>query len=344
MADDKVPPMSNQADFDLPEGAKPLKTWSYLSGDRRRPSEYEVVSTRLFYNRDDPERPWTIGLNQPLNVWYKKYANGSPLAHDDFEAFRDPDQMTYRAYTVIQDGQESYVDGLLEHNAGLGDDTQYPDDWANILASLYAPGRYLLHTVQMSSSYLFHMAPASTIGICSSFQASDQLRWVSRIAYRTVELANSRPGFGFNENERVHWENDEAWQGFRELMEKVLVAYDWGETFVACNLIAKPVIDETFFRQFGNVARANGDTLLGLLGEAALRDSDRSRRWAGELVRFLQEKEGNQNHLDKWVAKWLPLANQAVDAFCAALPDGEPAAEAAKRDAKNFRKGLGLSG
>ncbi len=342
MANDKAPPMSNEADYDLPEGAKPLKTWSYLAENKRRPSEYEVVSTRLFYNRDDPDRPWTIGLNQPLNVWYKKYANGSPLSHDAWDDFRDPDQMTYRTYTVIQDGQENYVDGLIEHNAGIGDDKDYPDEWTQTLASLYAPSRYPLHTVQMASSYLFHMAPASTIGICSAFQASDQLRWVSRTAYRTVELANHRPGFGFNENERAHWEDDDAWQGFRELMEKILVARDWGETFTSLCLVAKPAIDETIFRQLGNTAKAQGDSLLSLLAEAALRDCDRSRRWAGELVRFLQEKDGNQKHLDDWVAKWVPLADAAIESFCAALPDSEGAGDAAKRDTQIFRKSLGL--
>jgi toluene monooxygenase system protein E len=340
----KEPTMSNKADYDPPEGVKPLKTWSYLSKSKRVPSEYEVVSTRLTYHRDDPKRPWNVGLNEPINVWYRKYGIDCPLKHDDWEAFRDPDEVTYRAYNTIQDGQENYVDGLLEHYAKLGDDKVYPEEWVKILAGLYAPGRYLLHAAQMASSYLFIIAPSSPIGLCSSFQAADQLRWVQRVAYRTVELANNRPGFGFNEAERQHWEEDAAWQGFRELMEKVLVTYDWGECFTSLCLVAKPAIDEAFFRQFGHVARSRQDTLLGLLAEAALRDGDRSRRWVGALVRFLQEKDGNQKHLDAWVAKWTPLADKAIDAFCAALPDGEAAAEAAKGETRNFRSGLGLGG
>ena len=342
MADNEHP-MSNKADYDWPAGAKPLKTWSYLSKSKRAPSEYEVVTPRLFYNRDDPARPWTIGLNEPLNVWYRKYGNGSPLQHDDWEAFRDPDEMTYRAYNIIQDGQENYVDGLLDHYAELGDDKEYPEEWVKILARLYTPGRYLLHTVQMASSYLFIIAPSSTIGICSAFQAADQLRWISRIAYRTVELAKARSGFGLNEDERGHWEKDEAWQGFRELMERVLVTYDWGECFASLSLVAKPAVDETFFRQFGHVARGQRDTLFGLLAEAALRDSDRSRRWACDLVRFLRDKEGNHEQLKEWIAKWEPLADKAIDAFCAALPDGPSAAEAAKRATKTFRAGLDLA-
>ena len=335
-------PMSNKADYDLPEGAKPLKTWSYLSDKKRTPSEYEVVSTHLLYTRERPDRPWNIGKNEPINVWYKKYGNDSPLMHDAWDDFRDPDEITYRAYNIMQDGQETYIDGLLEHNVSIEDDKGLSENWVKILASLYTPGRYVLHTMQMASNYSYIIAPASTVALCSAFQAADQLRWVSRIAYRTVELSRNQPGYGFNEAERGHWENDDAWQGFRELMEKLLIAYDWGETFTALNLVAKPAVDETFFRQFAHVSRGHGDTLFGLLAEAALRDSDRSRRWAAEFVHFMQEVDGNQAHLEKWVEKWLPLANAGIDAFCSALPDGDAAATAAKRDAANFRKGLGF--
>lgn len=340
----KEPTMSNKADFDPPEGLKPLKTWSHLAGKRRKPSEYEVVTPRLQYSTDNPDLPWMIGPNETLNVWYRKYRNACPLKHDDWDAFRDPDQMIYRNYTVIQDGQEHYVDGLLEEHRDIDHDEGLSEDWVEVLTKLYTPGRYLVHTVQMASAYLFIIAPASTISVCTMFQSSDQFRWVSHIAYRTAELVEHRPGKGFGKDERRCWEEDGAWQGFRELMERILVAYDWGETFTALNLVAKVAIDEAFLRQFGNAARRNGDALLALMADAQLRDSDRSRRWTKALVEMLLEKDGNKKVLEDWIGKWVPLGDQAIDAFCAALPDVPEAAEEAKRAATAFRSGLGLAG
>jgi toluene monooxygenase system protein E len=94
--------------------SKPLKTWSYLSGGRRRPSEYEVVSVGLHYHTIDPSNPWELDPNIPMAEWYRKYCQGSPLKHDDWNAFRDPDEMIYRTYNILQDGQENYVMGLFE--------------------------------------------------------------------------------------------------------------------------------------------------------------------------------------------------------------------------------------
>jgi toluene monooxygenase system protein E len=210
------------------------------------------------------------------------------------------------------------------------------------LERLYAPGRYLMHTVQMASAYLVHMAPASTITICAAFQMGDSLRWVSRIAYRTQELAKHYPDKGFGKNERRFWEDDEAWQGFRELMERVLVAYDWAETFAALNVVAKPAIDEAFLRQLGAAAEAHGDMLLKMLADAQLRDSERSRRWTAELVRFALQKEGNRQVLKDWARKWVPLADKAMATFCASLPDLPGAANTAREGALAFRKSLGL--
>ena len=50
-----------------------------------------------------------------MNLWYKKYVNASPLQHADWDSFRDPDQITYRGYNTMQDGQEQFVDQLLEY-------------------------------------------------------------------------------------------------------------------------------------------------------------------------------------------------------------------------------------
>ncbi len=325
---------------DLSDLSKPLKTWSHLAGHRRRPSEYEIVSTDLLWSTDDA-MPWALSPDIDMNKWYLKYRNGSPLGHEDWDAFRDPDALIYRSYNVEQDNREAYVDGLLEDYAANGHDASLDPAWVAALAKLYTPARYPLHAFQMGSAYLVQIVPASTIENCAMFQAADQLRWVSRIAYRTRELANAHPDTGFAKRERGFWEEDPCWQGFRELLERALVAYDWAEHFVALNLVAKPAFDEAFVRGLGRCARRNGDGLLAQMLDAQWTDGERSRRWSGALVTFARGADGNEAVLAEWIAKWAPLGDAAIDAYCAALPGGGDA-EAAKAAVRDFHTGLGL--
>ncbi len=322
---------------------KPLKTWSYLQKARRRPSEYEIVSTGLHFSTDNPECPWELDPDISVNQWFRRYREGSVLTHQDWDGFRDPDEIVYRTYNIMQDGQESYIDGLLADFADRDHDAGLEPEWLETLALLYTPSRYVHHCEQMATAYLVQMAPASTISNCAIFQTGDCLRWLSHTAYRTRELANQWGRFGFAEHERSMWESHDAWRGFRELMERALVAYDWAEAFTAMNLVAKPAADEVLFRQLGYAARTYRDDLLSLMCDAALRDVERHRRWSSALVRYMLEQESNLEVLDKWVAEWVPLADAAIDAYCAALPDKRSAADEAKREAWAFRAGLGLS-
>ncbi len=322
---------------------KPLKTWSYLSKNRRRPSEYEIVSAGLHFSTDNPECPWELDPDVFMNQWFRRHREGSPLRHEDWDGFRDPDELVYRTYNIMQDGQENYVDGLIREFDELDHDQGVAPEWVDVLAKAYTPARYLLHGLQMASAYLAQMSPASTITNCATFQAADNLRWLSHLAYRTRQLDQVWPGYGFVDGERAQWEDGEHWQGFRELLEKALVTYDWGEAFVAVNLVVKPAVDEAVLRQLAHTARRYGDTLLGFLVDAQLIDSDRSRRWTASLVHYAQQNEDNQDVMDDWLANWVPLGDAAIERYCAALPDNPAAADDAKRDAWGFRAGLGLS-
>src|SRR5581483_4438583 len=147
---------------------QPLKTWSHLAGQRRRPSEYEIVSTKLLWHARGSEELWEVGGRQSfMSDWYARYRDNSAVKHDDWNTFRDPDEVVYRTYNITQDGQETYVDGLLEQYAGEEHDHSLSEAWLATLARMYTPGRYLLHTVQMASSYLVHIPPTSTIGNCA---------------------------------------------------------------------------------------------------------------------------------------------------------------------------------
>ncbi|MBI5430204.1 MAG: aromatic/alkene monooxygenase hydroxylase subunit beta [Nitrosomonadales bacterium] len=325
-----------------PQVLKPLKTWSHLAARRRKPSEYEIVSSNLHYNDRDPNAPYELDPDLAMNRWYKQYNQASPLVHDDWNAFRDPDELIYRTYNMMQDGQENYVFGLFDQFNQREHDKSLTPAWAGTLARMYTPARYLFHTLQMASAYIGQMAPASTITNCNWFQMADSFRCVSHTAYRTKELSLTIEDKGFNRDERAYWENDAVWQGFRELMEKLLVTWDWGEGFVALNLVAKPAIEEAVLRKLGEAARHNGDTLLGLLTDAQLIDTARHRRWSTALVKLALEKPGNADVIKGWIAKWEPLADQAIAAYCAMLPDVSNAVASAQQATRDFRNSLDL--
>ncbi len=321
---------------------KPQKTWSHLAARRRKPSEYEIVSTNLHCNNRDPNAPYELAPDVFMNTWYKQNTFGTRLKHADWNAFRDPDEVIYRTYNLMQDGQETYVFGLFDQFNEREHDKALDPRWAGSLARLYTPARYLFHTLQMASAYVGQMSPASTLTNCNYFQMADSLRWLSHTAYRTKELSLAFPDKGFAQNEQRYWEEDPAWQGFRELMEKVLTVWDWGEAIVTLSLVVKPAVEEAVLRRLGESARHNGDTLLGLLTDAQLIDAARHRRWTAAFVAMATETPGNLEQIKTWIAKWEPLANRAIEAYCAALPDVSTAVEATKLATRDVRRGLGL--
>jgi toluene monooxygenase system protein E len=328
--------------MDTPAVLKPLKTWSHLAARRRKPSEYEIVSTNLHATTDNPDAPFELDPNFPMAQWFKKNRNASPLKHADWNAFRDPDEIVYRTYNMLQDGQETYVLGLFDQFSARGHDTMLERTWAGSLSRLYTPARYLFHALQMGSAYLTQIAPASTISNCAAYQAADSLRWLTHTAYRTKELSKTFGDLGFGTGERQTWETDRVWQGFRELVEKGLVAYDWAEGFVALNLVARPAVEEAVLRGLGQAGRHNGDTLLGLLTDSQLGDGQRHRRWATALVKLALDTPSNKAVLTDWLRRWVPLADAAIDGYCAQLTDAPQTAAQAKEALRAFHRSLGL--
>jgi toluene monooxygenase system protein E len=54
------------------------------------------------------------------------------------------------------------------------------------------------------------------------------------------------------------------------------------------------------------------------------------------------ETPGNRERIQSWISQWEPLADRAIEAYCAALPDAPDAADSAKEATRNFRQSLGL--
>ncbi|MFT5504787.1 MAG: toluene monooxygenase system protein E [Gammaproteobacteria bacterium] len=319
-----------------------MKTWSKLAKNKRRPSEYEIVTTNLQtrHRHRDSAYELSPAPGLAMNEWYRKNVFDSPLQHDDWEEFRDPDALIYRVYTRSQDSQEEYIDGLLNEHNEIEHDAGLQPEWLDTLEKLYTPRRYLQTALQMGASYILQIAPASTITACAGFQEGDEFRWLQRIAYRTQELKLAHSDRDFGKTERDNWERCPAFQGLRELMEKALIAYDYGESFVAINLVAKMAADETL-RELGSTARRFNDPLLAALADNQLRDSDRSRRWSAELVKFCtQAKEENKAVIRGWIEKWMPLATSAVTTYCADLPESGDAADAAISRMQAYHRSL----
>jgi toluene monooxygenase system protein E len=286
-----------------------------LGDVRKKPSEYEVVTARLHYHYGRQPSPFEIDPHTPINAWYLRYREGSPLQADDWEGFRDPHQLTYRVYVQRQDERETYLSNLVDEFERRNHDASLQEDWVQVLERLYLPARFPMHTLQMTALYMAQMAPASFMTNAAYFQAADELRRIQWTAYRAKSLSLDHDAeLASSAHTRQRWEADGAWQPLREAVEKMLIAYDWGEAFVALNLAVKPVFDELFNGQLAELARAHEDDLLALMLDDFALDSQRSRDWSEALVKYaVAQRPANKELLRQWVEKWNPLAYRGLE-------------------------------
>lgn len=311
-------------------GTPPLRrrrTWSRFPALRRVPTEYEVLTHDLNYTLR-PGRAAALESNPttPANMWYRSYRDASPLTVEDWNGFRDPDELTYGRYVTLQDEQETVTAGIMEEFARVDHDAGLSPRWLDVLAGLLTTQRYPTHALQMAEAYIGSLAPSSYITNCAAFASGDLLRRVALLAYRTRQLQLAHPDRGFGARDRGHWETNLGWQPARRALERVLTAYDWGECFTAINLVLRPTLDEVLLYRLGGAAQAAGDNLTWLLLENLRRDSERSGRWSAALARYaIDQRPANAAVLARWVERWGPRADEAADRLQAALDDAAPA-------------------
>ena len=276
------------------------------------PTEYEVVSTDLHYNYPDGFEL----TDTPVIDWYRRHREGSKLCSSNWESFADPRRTTYRSYTELQDRKEDVIDGLLRQIDDEGYDDDLSEVWVDFLDRWYAPLRFPAHGLQMLAAYVAQMAPASRVTNCAAFQAADEMRRVQRIAYRTAQLADHRPSVDVGAHRR-RWEQTDAYQPLRELIERAWIAYDWGEALVVTNVVIKPLFDRLVNVELaGELAVLNHDPILRNLHFSLDEDARWHREWSRHLIRLaIIDTPENADVVSRWIDAWRPLAVEAIGAL-----------------------------
>jgi len=291
-----------------PKETTPKRTYWHLADLGRKPTDYDIATSRLHY--------WTargFEVKVPVSEWYERYQQGSSLQCRIWEQWGDPRQTTYTTYTTMQRTREAFVSGLLD---SLTDDydRNISPQWLAVLDRVLAPLRYPGHGLQMVAAYIGSMAPSTRITIAASFQAADEMRRVQRIAYRMRQLQLTHPQFGSKARET--WQEDPIWQPLREVIETLLVTWDWGEALVALEFVLKPAFDELFMTQLRQLARAAGDDVLDRIFFSLNEDCAWHRAWSASLIRtaFRDTPESAQV-IKCWVENWTPRVSRALSAF-----------------------------
>lgn len=278
------------------------------------PSEYEVVTSKLLCYTGEGFTGRRFELDVPLLDWYKRFQQDSALTCSSWEKFRDPRETTYTKYNQVQRDKEIFVDGILEEIEVSGYDAQLSPRWLHALSRVFAPLRYPGHGLQMVASYVGQMAPSGRIVITAALQSADEMRRVQRIAYRVRQLQQLYPGFGSDSKER--WQTDQFWQPLRMAIEKLLICYDWAESFIALNLVLKPLFDELFMNHMSELALREGDYLLGQIFYSLNEDCQWHREWSRALIQMvIQDNSYNSSTIQAWIEKWHPVAGRALQAF-----------------------------
>jgi toluene monooxygenase system protein E len=197
------------------------KTYWHLLSQRRMPSVYEIVTSKLLLNTGEGFTGKTFELDVPLKQWYERYQQGSALTCSKWEAFRDPRETTYTKYTELQMKKETFVDGILEEIEATFYDRTLSARWLQILETLVAPFRYPGHAFMMIAVYIGQMAPSGRITVAASFQAGDEVRRVERLAYRIRQIQLTFPTFA--SSSKSLWERDAGWQPLRKFVESLLM-------------------------------------------------------------------------------------------------------------------------
>jgi toluene monooxygenase system protein E len=281
-------------------------TYWHLAEQRRVPSRYEVVSSRLHYSTQRG-----LAVNTPAGRWSAEHQQTPELTGIDWESFADPRRTTYASYVSEQRDNEAHLSRLLERGVHQAPVSESHAAW---LARAFSPLRFVYHGLMMAAGHAGSLAPSGRITLVFAFQAGNELQRVQTMAKRLAQLRVRMPTLG--DDGRQVFEHDEAWQPLRAALETLLATYAWARNALLLSLLFKPFIDHLAFSACAETARAQGDDVSADLLLALGRESAWERACAAQLLELVTH-ELPQNH--KPISTWLQSARSQCALAQAAL-------------------------
>jgi len=283
------------------------RTYLCLEGSRKKPSDYQITSTALLYY---PARGFEV--ETPVGRHYVEHQKQGQLRSERWDDFEDPAQFTYSSYVAERRDQEAFLDRLLERpNEPL------PAELRSLLG-LVSALRFPLHGLQMVAAYVGALAPSGRISIAAAFQAADELRRIQRLCQwlsRSGVPAPQLDALG-----REMWQQSPAFQPLRQLVERLLVTYDWGEALVALNGVIKPIFDRLWFEQLVGIAERHDQEVLEKILSSLGDDARWHEAWFVEFSRLaLASDADNASTLQRAIVAWRQPAARALQTLLPAF-------------------------
>jgi propane monooxygenase small subunit len=114
------------------------------------------------------------------------------------------------------------------------------------------------------------------------------------------------------------WDNDPAWQGVREVSERLTGIDDWCEAIFAANVVFEPLVGELFRSNLvQHAAPRNGDFVTPtVIGAEEYDFAERDLRYTRAMFDLLSNDhefaDHNKQIMQQWLSAWVPRAIAAA--------------------------------
>lgn len=273
------------------------KTYSHLANLNFLPGQYEISTTGLLHHIDQG-----FCVDVDTKDWQEKYLINGPLSFKPFKNFVDPRKTYYGRYVEQQRDKEIYTQRIFDEIETTGYLKNLHPCALSILKKTIPVLRYVFSALQMSASYLAHLAPESRVLIPLMFQSVDELRRIQLMAYLMGLCRRNDAQFGVNA--QSEFERADVWQPLRKCLEKLLVTYDFGSSFIALNAVIKPHIDFILLEEFSKMMVFYQGHLISNIFSSIKEDSLWHQQWFKtifeEIIQEPQQKIVVESFMDEW--------------------------------------------
>jgi propane monooxygenase small subunit len=232
--------------------------------------------------------------------------------------FRDPNEewelslYRYNSNVVRQVGQN--VEAARQAKAF----EQWNPNWVRFVERNVGAWMHVDHGLGL---YLFananRRAPTNMHNNAISVNSMHRIRAAQDLALYNLTLSEEVEGFDGAAHLET-WASDPAWQGVREVAERLTAIDDWCEAIFAANVVFEPLVGELFRSQLvQHAAPRNGDFVTPTIVGAEEYDfAERDLRYTKAMFVLLTNDREFAHHnktiLHQWLEAWVPRAIAAA--------------------------------